>query len=108
MVLENPLPPFFEWLPVAFAQWAVVAVILSAAAVLLCFVFGAARSGPMPAADAIYSRIVGALDDLAGISLRRVLALAGLAFQEAIRRRVLVGRRRLPDHPVVCRLVSRS
>lgn len=90
MVLENPLPPYLEWLPAAFAEWAVVAVVLSAAAVLLCFVFTAAQRGPMPAADAIYSRIVGAGGDIAGISLRRVLALAGLAFQEAVRRRVWV------------------
>jgi hypothetical protein len=90
MVLENPLPPYFEWLPAAFAEWAVVAVILAAAAVLLCFIFSAAQRGPMPAADAIYSRIVGAVEDLAGISPRRVLALAGLAFQEAVRRRVWV------------------
>ncbi len=90
MVLENQLPPYLEWLPVAFAQWAVVAVILSAAAVLLCFVFSAARRGPMPAADSIYSRIVGAVGDVAGISLRRVFALAGLAFLEAVRKRVWV------------------
>src|SRR5262245_57002798 len=90
MVVENPLPPFIEWLPEAFVHWAVAAFVVALVAVLLSFIFTAAQRGPMPAADAIYARIVGSVNDIAMISPRRVLALAGLAFKEAIRRRVWI------------------
>jgi hypothetical protein len=90
MVIENQIPLFFEWLPGALVSWLIVVGLLALAAMALAFIVAAVQRGPMPAADAIYNRVAGGVTDVVRMSPRRVLALAGLAFQEAIKRRVIV------------------
>ena len=61
------------------------------AALILGFIFTAALNGPGRAGDMIYRLLSGAVVDLFRLSPRRVLALARLAVQESLRRRVLAG-----------------
>lgn len=84
---------YFEWLIFNFGllQGVLVAVALSLLGFVICYLVSMARNGP---GEAFYNvtRVIYELiaRDIPGTSVRRVYALARLAFQEAIRRRVLV------------------
>jgi len=84
---------YFEWLIFNFGllQGVLVAVALALLAFVVCYLVAMARYGP---GEGFYhvTRVIYELiaRDLPGTSLRRIYALARLAFQEAIRRRVLV------------------
>jgi ABC-type transport system involved in multi-copper enzyme maturation permease subunit len=88
MVIENELLPFQQWFPWAMATWLAVVGISALVAVLASFVWVTIKRGPILAADRVYSHVAGGVIDLFCMSPRRVLALAGLAFKEAIRVRV--------------------
>ena len=90
MVIEDPTPLFSDWIGPALASWLIVTGLVAVAAIFLAFVVLTVKRGPMAAADAIYGRVAGGVSDIFRMSPRRVTALAGLAFQEAVRRRVLV------------------
>jgi len=90
MVIENELPPFWEWLPGALGTWALACLILAVAVVLLSLLFGMVVSGPAVALRQTRYRLAAVFKDLVLFSPRRALALAGLAMRESIRRRVLV------------------
>ena len=88
---------FYEWLmrPDAFLESAILkGIVLIVLAIVLGLLVGyiisAARYGPSEGFYAM-ARVIRDLitSDLPGTSIRRVLALAGLAFKEAIRRKVL-------------------
>src|SRR5581483_5262928 len=95
--LENPYPPYFEWLfsagivPGAFWIWLLTVVLFILASLFLAWLFSSVRYGPMKSGDLIFKTLVGLIDDLVHTSPRRVFALARLAVQESIRRRVLAG-----------------
>ena len=91
MVLEREPLPFDAWLAAGLPQWLAVTGALALVALILGFVIVAVRYGPGPAGDKIYRLIVGAAIDLVRMSPRRVFALARLAVQESVRRRVLAG-----------------
>lgn len=97
MVLENPYPPYFEWLfaagatPGAFWIWIITVVIFILASMFVAWLISSVRYGPMKSGDLIFKTLVGLSDDLVHTSPRRVFALARLAVQESIRRRVLAG-----------------
>lgn len=84
---------YFEWLIFRFGllQGVLVFVALAVLGFLACYVVSMARYGP---GEGFYhvTRVIYELiaRDIPGTSLRRIHALARLAFQEAIRRRVLV------------------
>ncbi|QDV23818.1 ABC transporter permease [Aureliella helgolandensis] len=84
---------YFEWLFLHFGllQGVLVAVALAALGFIACYLVSMARYGP---GEAFYNvtRVIYELlaRDLPGTSLRRIYALGRLAFQEAIRRRVIV------------------
>lgn len=90
MVLEKPILPFLEWLslnlPTFFAM--VLAVVLLG--LFIGFLAGALRHGPVESFKLLTATIIAAFRDLIQSSPRRVYAIARLAFQESIRRRVLV------------------
>ena len=90
MVLENDPIVFLQWLPGALLFFAIAAVSVAAVALIFSFVVLAFRLGPMPAGDRLFKTIVAAVNDLGHTSPRRVWALARLAMQEALRRRILV------------------
>ncbi|MFK7735372.1 MAG: ABC transporter permease [Pirellulaceae bacterium] len=90
---ESQLWGYFEWLFTKFGllQGGLVAVSVAALGFIACYLVAMARSGP---SEGFYNvtRVIYELiaRDLPGTSFTRILALARLAFQEAIRRRVLV------------------
>src|SRR5262245_65873499 len=55
------------------------------------FLIAAFRYGPLAGGDAVYRMVRTGFLDVVSISPRRVLALAWLAVQESLRRRVLIG-----------------
>ncbi len=84
---------YFDWLIFHFGllQGLLVAFAVALLGFIVCYLVSMARNGP---GEAFYNvtRVIYELiaRDLPGTSFRRVYALSKLAFQEAIRRRVLV------------------
>jgi hypothetical protein len=91
MVLEREPLPLEQWIAIGLPQWLTVVGAVALAALFFGFVLAAVRYGPGKAGDMIFRLLTGAVMDLVGISPRRVLALARLAIQESLRRRVLAG-----------------
>lgn len=97
MVLENQYPPYLEWLfavgltPGAFWIWLITIVLVIIGGLFIAWIFSSIRYGPLKAGDLIFRTLIGLVDDLLHTSPRRVFALARLAVQESVRRRVLAG-----------------
>ena len=97
MVLETQYPPFWEWLiwsgsnPGALWIWLLSVAAVAIGGLLASFVALTVRYGPHKAGDIIFKVVVTGTSDLISISPRRVYALAKLAVQESVRRRVLIG-----------------
>jgi hypothetical protein len=97
MVLERQLLPFSEWLwgsdQYRFGAVAIFLFIAAALCVLALvggFLVALVRHGPLKAGDLTYRTVRNGAKELFFISPRRVWALARLAIQESIRRRVIV------------------
>ena len=98
MVVENEISSFLGWLTGgqdvlagALVQFCLTFGALALLALVVGFVVLLVRYGPSRAGVQTYRTISGGVAELARISPRRVLALAGLAVKESLRRRVLVG-----------------
>jgi len=91
MVLETDPLPLGQWLSEALPIWLAVMGALAFGWLLLGFLISTLKNGPGKAGDNIFKLLVGAATDLVKISPRRVYALARLAVQESVRRRVLAG-----------------
>ncbi|HEV3137288.1 MAG TPA: ABC transporter permease [Pirellulales bacterium] len=91
MVLDSDPVVFLNWLRPALFFFLQAAAVLCLAAVVGGFLLAAFRYGPGVGGDATYRMIKIALSDLVSLSPRRIGALARLAVQESLRRRVLVG-----------------
>jgi hypothetical protein len=81
---------FFEWLPWALLQWSVVVACVTAAVTIFSWLVSAILHGPISATRIVGLVLWNAVIDIVCISPRRVWAMARLAIQESIRRRVLV------------------
>jgi ABC-type transport system involved in multi-copper enzyme maturation permease subunit len=90
MILETRIPPFLEWLPMALGYFAQTAVIVALVGLVIGFLVAAIRHGPLAAGDITYRTLSAAAVDFVHIAPRRVYAIARLAIQESIRRRVWV------------------
>jgi hypothetical protein len=90
MVLETDPIVFSQWIGGALLFFVIAAALVALVASLVAFVMMAFRLGPLPAGDRLFKNIVRGARDLSLTSPRRVMALAWLAIQEALRRRVLV------------------
>ena len=90
MVLEEEIPKFTAWIGPALVSWLFVAGLVAVFAAALAWLVQSALYGPLAAGDRVYRGILGTLADLAGMSPRRIWALARLAVQESLRRNVLV------------------
>ena len=90
MVVENEVFPFLQWLPQGLLHWLAVAAILTGVVLLLVWLVGALRHGPVAAGRAVGHALESAIMDLLATSPKRVLALSWLAVKEAIRRRMIV------------------
>jgi len=97
MPLEKEILPFIDWLlPSVDRYGAIITFVVAVAGLIVISVFLAYLRmafllGPGEGFYAVAKAIVNAVAvDLPNLSLRRVLAIARLAVQEALRRRVLV------------------
>jgi len=90
MVLEEEIPKFTTWIGPAIVSWAFTAALVAVFAAALAWLVQSALYGPLAAGDRVYRGVLTTLADLAGMSPRRVWALARLAVQESLRRNVLV------------------
>ncbi len=90
MILEFEILPYVEWLPQALWIFLRTALIVSGLALVVSFLVAAVRNGPIAAGDKTYRVLSGAANDLVRTSPRRIYAIARLAVQESIRRRVWV------------------
>lgn len=97
MVIETDLQSFLGWLlngteteSGALLGFGITAAALALAALVVGFLAAAIRHGPMKAGDMTYRVVMTGIKELFVLSPRRIWALARLAVQESIRRRVLV------------------
>ncbi len=91
MVLEEAPPPFDAWFGSALLFFLQSGALLVVLALLVGYLVAAFRYGPLGGGDIVYRRLKTAVFDLFSMSPRRIVALAWLAVQESLRRRVLVG-----------------
>jgi hypothetical protein len=90
MVLETDPIVFSQWIGGAILFYLIAAGLITFGVLLVSFVVAAFRMGPLPAGDMLFKGIIRGFRDLSLTSPRRLLALAWLAMQESLRRRVLV------------------
>jgi hypothetical protein len=91
MVLESQPPIFSEWLWPSFLFFMQAGAVLGLVALGIGYLVAAFRYGPIVGGDVVYGMLRKIVGDLFSLSPRRILALAWLAVQESLRRRVLVG-----------------
>lgn len=91
MVREFEPPVFAEWIWPALLVFVQIGAVLGLIALVGGFLVATFRYGPLAAGDATFKMMKRGLGDLIFISPRRIFALAWLAVQESLRRRVLVG-----------------
>lgn len=90
MLFAAELTTYGQWLAGAIGPWLKTIGALTVFALVASYVTAAVLYGPVDAADRVYKSLVVCLADLVRISPRRTLALARLAVQESLRRKVLV------------------
>ena len=90
MVLEKPILPLLEWLRLNLPTFAIGLIGVVVLGLLIGFLAGALRHGPMGSLRIVLQTMSAALVDFRHSSPRRIFAIARLAFQESLRRRVLV------------------
>ena len=90
MVIEHPVPPFLDWIPLAALKWVFAVAVLVVLAVLVGLAMTLVRRGPGRVFPVFWSGLRGGAADLIHMSWRRVLAIARLMIQESIRKKVVV------------------
>ena len=90
MPIENEILPFLTWLPMALLNFGIAIAVLLVMGTFFSYLAAAVRLGPGEAFYMVAKIIIDALPDFFSSSPRRVYALARLAVQESIRRRVIV------------------
>lgn len=90
MVVEHEVLPILVWLAQGIPKLLAVMVVMFVLGTLLGFLVSTARNGPAHGARRTGTLLLEAVIDLLHLSPRRVLAIAILAFREALRRKVIV------------------
>ena len=90
MVVENLPVPFGEWLGPAILYFLQAAAGVGLVALVVGYLIAAFRYGPLKAGDLTFRVVSSSAKQFVQLSPRRVLAMATLAVQESVRRRVLV------------------
>jgi hypothetical protein len=90
MVLEEEIPKFAAWIGPALLWYVLAGSLVAVFAAALAWLTQSVLYGPLAAGDRVYRGVLTGLADLAGMSPRRIWALARLAIQESLRRNVLV------------------
>ena len=91
MVLESEQIVFLSWIGPALLFFVQAAALLGLMALVGGFLLSAFRYGPAVGGDVTFRVLKRSASDLVSLSPRRISALAWLAVQESLRRRVLVG-----------------
>ena len=84
------IPNFFEWFVPVLWYFPLIIGFLCLGGWLLSFLVSAVRRGPTEGFYAVAKVIAAGVNDLRHTSVRRTWAIALLAIQESIRRKVLV------------------
>lgn len=91
MVVENPLPPFFEWFVGALAIWLAVLAAVGLVGFFLGWLAVALERGVREGVRRNWQMVRQAFEDfVTHLSWSRISGLAYLAVKESIRRRVIV------------------
>lgn len=90
MPIENEVLPYLVWLPSALLNFGIAIGVLLVIGTFFTYLAAAVRLGPSEAFYLVAKILLEAIPDFLQTSPRRVYALARLAVQESIRRRVLV------------------
>jgi len=90
MVLEEEIPKFAVWIGPALLWYVFAGSLVAVVAAALAWLTQSVLYGPLAAGDHVYRGVLTGIADLAGMSPRRIWALARLAIQESLRRNVLV------------------
>lgn len=90
MILENPIPPFLEWIGSAALNWGLAVVALAALAFVVCFVLLLVFKGAKQAGSVFVKGVLDAWKDFVFFSWKRCFAMALLAIRESIRKKVVV------------------
>ena len=90
MTLEEAIPKFSVWIGEAIIYLPLFIVFFATAGIVVGYLVSAIRRGPVEGFYAVAKVIGSAVLDLANTSVRRTFAMAMLAVQESIRRKVLI------------------
>lgn len=90
MILENPIPPFLEWIGPAVLNWLMAVVALSLLACIISLVILFIYKGVKRGGQSLASAIAEAWRELFHFSWKRCFAMALLAIRESIRKKVVV------------------
>jgi len=96
MVVEHKVLPMLTWLMPnetglgALVTFLITVVLVALGGFFFGFLIAAVRHGPVEAFFLAFKVIFASVAELRRVSLRRLVAMARLAFQESLRRRVLV------------------
>lgn len=90
MDFEYNIPDFYDWIGFAALRLIVSICLLAFGGWIFGFLISAARRGPVEGFYAVWKTVFSGTLDLAHTSSRRTWAMAMLAIQEAVRRKVLV------------------
>ncbi len=96
MVLENPVQPFLDWFLGDLSNWGagpmflVTLLVLALGSVVIGLLVSIILYGPLKGGERVYTVVRNGLAEMFYWSPRRVSAIARLAVQESLRKRVLV------------------
>lgn len=90
MDFEYDIPDFYDWIGWAAIRMVAALALLAVGGWLFAFLVAAARRGPVEGFYSVWRTIFTGVVDLSFTSARRTSAMALLAVQEAVRRKVLV------------------
>ena len=90
MVLEKQVIPLMQWLATSLPLFLLLLLGIGFIAALAAYLISAVRNGPVEALRRVLAIIGDSLRDLRQMSWQRMAAMARLAFQESLRRNVLV------------------
>jgi hypothetical protein len=90
MTLEQAIPKFSDWILEAILYLPLFIVFFATAGFVIGYLVSAIRRGPVEGFYAVAQVIGSAVVDIANTSFRRTFAMAMLAVQESIRRKVLI------------------
>lgn len=91
MVLETQFQSLSEWAFEASWFWFWRIVLFLTLALVIGFLITGVRMGPWRAILIVFGAVKNAFIDLFHLSFKRIFAVAGLSFKEAIRRKILIG-----------------